>query len=104
MYLSSNAAAMAHKQNHKTFSAQDVLDSINEMDFKTFTGPMKSALVSYQKTMKDKKNSKKNSIDAQKQSQNISAPAKSTVLPANHKIIQNTVSISSDIIEIDDSD
>lgn len=104
MYLSSNAAAMAHKQNHKTFSAQDVLDSMNEMDFKTFTGPMKSALISYQKTIKDKKNNKKTNLE--------NLPATPTVLPTtkavNHKMNQNTppqpLTMSSDIIEIDDSD
>lgn len=93
MYLSSNAAAVAHKHNHKTFSAQDVLDSINEMDFKTFTGPMKSALVSYQKTIKDKKNSKKNTV-----------PATSTISPTT-KIVMSPPSLAmTDIIEIDDSD
>lgn len=66
MYLSSNAAAMAHKHNHKTFSAQDVLDSINDMDFKNFAAPMKQALIAYQKTMKDKKDNKKNSMEARK--------------------------------------
>lgn len=120
MYLSSNAAAMAHKQNHKTFNAQDVLDSINEMDFKNFSAPMKSALLTYQKSMKDKKNSKKTSLEARKSvgSQNqtavsiVPSPATS-VSPAkaiNHKTsTQNTqgqplITISSDIIEIDDSD
>lgn len=112
MYLSSNAAATAHKHNHKTFSAQDVFDSINEMDFKTFTGPMKTALISYQKTIKDKKNSKKNSLDIRK---SISLSATSTISPTtkvvNHKMMQNTASppqpplaMSADIIEIDDSD
>lgn len=94
---------MAHKQNHKTFSAQDVLDSINEMDFKTFTGPMKSALISYQKTMKDKKNNKKTNLE------NLSAtPTVLSTKAVNHKMRQNTppqpLTMSSDIIEIDDSD
>lgn len=94
---------MAHKQNHKTFSATDVLDSINEMDFKTFTGPMKSALDSYQKSIKDKKDIKRKSVG----SANI--PAASTASPTkivNHNVMQRTqpLTMSSDIIEIDDSD
>lgn len=120
MYLSSNAAAMAHKQNHKTFNAQDVLDSINEMDFKSFSAPMKCSLLTYQKSMKDKKNNKKNSLEAQKSSgsQNktaasiVQSPAVS-VAPTktvNHKTStsnvhgQSLITISTDIIEIDDSD
>lgn len=107
MYLSSNAAAMAHKQNHKTFSAQDVLDSINEMDFKHFTIPMKNALITYQKSMKDKKTNKKNSLEVRKPSDNHnhSPPATSAATPTktmNNKVSAQT--ISQDIIEIDDSD
>lgn len=103
MYLSSNAAAMAHKHNHKTFSATDVLDSINEMDFKTFTGPMKSALVCYQKSIKDKKDIKRKSAGS------VNTPAASTVSQTkivNHNVTQRTqpLTMSSDIIEIDDSD
>lgn len=117
MYLSSNAAAMAHKHNHKTFSAQDVLDSINEMDFKNFTVPMKNALVIFQKSMKDKKNNKKNSLEARKSnvgsnnhqqtipaltSPATSASTKTTMQSAAS--VQPLMTISSDIIEIDDSD
>lgn len=120
MYLSSNAAAMAHKQNHKTFNAQDVLDSINDMDFKSFSAPMKSALLTYQKSMKDKKNNKKNSLEAHKSSgsqhQITSSIVQSQAASAsptkgiNHKTStsnvqgQSLITISTDIIEIDDSD
>lgn len=140
MYLSSNAAAMAHKHNHKTFSAQDVLDSINDMDFKSFSAPMKQALIAYQKTMKDKKDNKKNSLEARKSigtpnqmtptASAVAAAAAAAAAPAggskvpitptlstsitptkttNHKLPaqktpQKPVIISSDIIEIDDSD
>lgn len=111
MYLSSNAAALAQKQNHKTFSAQDVLDSINEMDFKSFTGPMKSASVIYQKSMRDKKNSKKNSLEiciTQQNQQTGQTPAASISpsKPGNHKAdsYMQTSNLSPDIIEIDDSD
>lgn len=128
---------MAHKHNHKTFSAQDVLDSINDMDFKGFTAPMKQALIAFQKTMKDKKDNKKNSMEARK---SVGAPNQMTPVAAatamaaaaataskvsitptsispnktgNHKVSaqktpqkspQKPVTISADIIEIDDSD
>lgn len=114
MYLSSNAAAVAHKHNHKTFSAQDVIDSINEMDFKNFIAPMKSSLITYQKSMKDKKDNKKISLEARKSSgnQNESPPTASispTKAVTNKKTVQIAttkplITISSDIIEIDDSD
>ncbi|XP_031635262.1 DNA polymerase epsilon subunit 3-like [Contarinia nasturtii] len=96
MYLSSNAAAMAHKKNHKTFSAQDVLDSINEMDFKHFTIPMKNALITYQKSMKEKK-TKKNCLEVRN---TTVSPTKSV----NNKNPTPTLTVSQDIIEIDDSD
>lgn len=108
---------MAHKHNHKTFSAQDVLDSINEMDFKTFTVPMKSALVLYQQSMKDKKINKKNSLEARKslagshnQQQSISTTplpatsASSKVTMQSTTAVQPVITMSTDIIEIDDSD
>lgn len=120
MYLSSNAAAVAHKHNHKTFSAQDVIDSINEMDFKSFIAPMKSSLITYQKSMKDKKDNKKISLEARKSSGNqnelpvVSAPTPTasispTKAVTNKKTVQIVttkplITISSDIIEIDDSD
>lgn len=119
MYLSSNAAAVAHKHNHKTFSAQDVLDSINEMDFKSFTVPMKSSLITYQKSMKDKKDNKKNSIGSRKSSENqhesiVVTPTtpvttNSPTKAASHKKASHITPAKpqitiSDIIEIDDSD
>lgn len=117
MYLSSNAAAVAHKHNHKTFSAQDVLDSIVEMDFKNFITPMKSALITYQKSMKDKKDNKKNSLEARKSIGNQHEPVvinqhepvvkSASISPAKlaHKSpTKPQPTISSDIIEIDDSD
>lgn len=124
MYLSSNAAAIAHKHNHKTFSAQDVLDSISEMEFKSFLAPMKTALVQYQKSMKDKKDNKKNSLEARKStggsqshilqmqpSVTITPIAAVNISPTKHmtakavaQVKAAPITISSDIIEIDDSD
>lgn len=115
MYVSSNAAAIAHKHNHKTFSAQDVLDSISEMDFKGFIGPMKNSLIGYQKSMKDKKDNKK-SLEARK-SLGLQQDVTITPIPSistskvvlakastQHSSLKPPITISSDVIEIDDSD
>lgn len=117
MYLSSNAATAAHKHNHKTFSAQDVLNAINEMGFTSFIAPMKASLTQHQKSMKDKKDNKKVNVSARKlvanhQSVTITAiPATTITAPKNlpPRIIsaqhtKPTLSMSNDIIEIDDSD
>lgn len=118
MYLSSNAAAAAHKHNHKTFSAQDVLNAISEMDFGHFTGPMKESLQHHQKSMKDKKEIKKSS-DARKALSNqqsvtitpipsgmvaTSKMAASRIAGGQAHHAKPALSISNDIIEIDDSD
>lgn len=60
MYLSSNAAAIAHKQNHKTFTANDVFTSIEEMEFKNFLPPMQNVLTTFRQSLKDKKDKKQN--------------------------------------------
>lgn len=114
MYVSSNAAAIAHKHNHKTFSAQDVLDSISEMDFKGFIGPMKNSLIGHQKSIKDKKDNKK-SLEARKSlgQQDVTItpiPSISSTkvviakMPTQNTPFKPPPTISADVIEIDDSD
>lgn len=115
MYLSSNAAAAAHRHNHKTFSAQDVMNAISEMEFKSFMGPMNASLQQHQKSMKDKKDNKKVSLEARKSLSNSSltitpipatsiSPSKvASSRPQPHQA-KPILSISNDIIEIDDSD
>lgn len=115
MYLSSNAAAAAHRHNHKTFSAQDVMNAISEMEFANFMGPMNALLQQHQKSMKDKKDIKKVSLEARKsltnQSVTITPVPATSVSPS--KVVsprapphqaKPILSISNDIIEIDDSD
>lgn len=95
MYLSSNAAANAHKHNHKTFSAEDVFDSIEEMDFRSFLAPMKSTLAASRQKANEKKVKK---LDDDKRKSHDGNTSASTSQPrAPYKI-------SPDIIEIDDSD
>lgn len=92
MYLSSNAATIAHKQNHKTFSAQDVFDAIDEMEFKEFIEPMKSTLGTFKKKMQDKKIRK--SEEVKSRTSTASGSGKD----------QTPVKVNPFVIEIDDSD
>lgn len=106
MYLSSNAAAIAHKQNHKTFTAGDVFTSIDEMDFKSFLGPMKSTLTSFRKTVKDKRDTKKQSDDKAKELNNSSVKMdtlKILVNTSGGSVSKNeTVKVLEEVITIDD--
>lgn len=95
MYLSSNAAANAHKHNHKTFSADDVFASIEEMDFRSFLGPMKSSLTTFRQKVNEKKVKKQDDDKRKSYEGNTSASTSHQRTPL--KIIP-------DIIEIDDSD
>lgn len=95
MYLSSNAATNAHKHNHKTFSADDVFASIDEMDFRNFVSPMKGALTTFRQKLNEKKVKKQD--DDKRKSNDVNTPASSTQQRAPLKI-------SPDVIEIDDSD
>lgn len=95
MYLSSNAAANAHKHNHKTFTAEDVFASIDEMDFRSFLGPMKSALATFKKKVHEKKVKKQ---DDDKRKSNDGNTSASTSQP------RSALKVSPDVIEIDDSD
>lgn len=96
MYLASSAAANAEKANHKTFSASDVFEAIDEMEFDSFLAPMKAALSAYRQGLKDKKD-KRQSGDKSKanDSLNASTASQKGVAPAD----------TSDVIELlDDSD
>lgn len=96
MYLASSASANAEKANHKTFSAADVFESIEEMEFDSFLEPMKVALTAYRQTMKDKKD-KRQSLDKSKADVSLN----SINLNASNVSSKN-VSATSDVIEIDD--
>lgn len=89
MYLAANSASVAEKSNHKTFSAVDVLDSIKEMEFDDFVGPMKSALAVYRQSMKDKKD-KRQIMEKSKSNISLNSSTTSAKEP------------TADIIEIDD--
>lgn len=102
MYLSSNAATNAHKHNHKTFSADDVFESIDEMDFKSFVAPMKSSLISFRKTVLDKK-VKKQVDEKARQSTDRNSVGLSTSTGQTSSA-RPSLTLCEDVIEIDDSD
>lgn len=97
MCLSSNAADFAQHQNHKTFSADNVIQAIDEMRFGEFIGPMKSTLGKFRQKLQDKKQQKQLEDKQTKTKQNESSTSHSGITP-------NTSLAVSDVIEIDDSD
>lgn len=92
MYLASTAAANAEKLNHKTFTAADVFEAVDEMEFDTFLGPMRDALTSYRQSMKDKKD-KRQSSDKSKAETSLNVSTTST---------KDSSTVAADVIEIDD--
>lgn len=98
MYLSSTAAANAEKANHKIFTANDVFDAIEEMEFENFLGPMKQALAAHRQELKDKKD-KRQSTDKGKANESFNAST------ASSKSVAAAAANTSDVIELlDDSD
>lgn len=79
LYLTATAVNECKKENHKTMTAKNVLDALEEIDFENFIEPLKAQLESelnfffcfeifihllshvlvYRKTIKDKKDNKK---------------------------------------------
>lgn len=96
MYLASSAAANAEKANRKIFTAIDVFEAIEEMEFDNFLGPMKAALTGYRQGIKDKKD-KRQSVDKGKANESLNASTES--------MKEVTSADTSDVIELlDDSD
>lgn len=61
IFVTSSSTALAHKQNHRTIAAKDILQTLNELDFENFVPPLTKDLEVYRKMVKDKKESKANS-------------------------------------------
>lgn len=61
IFVTSSSTALAHKQNHRTIAAKDILQTLNELDFESFVPPLTKDLEIYRKMVKDKKESKANS-------------------------------------------
>lgn len=93
MYLASTAAANAEKANHKTFTAADVFEAVDEMEFDTFLAPMRDALNAYRQSMKDKKD-KRQTLDKSKADTSLNVSTASS--------IKESAPATADVIEIDD--
>ncbi|EDW02917.1 DNA polymerase epsilon subunit 3 [Drosophila grimshawi] len=61
IFITSSSTALAHKQNHRTITAKDILQTLNELDFESFVPSLTQDLEAYRKMVKDKKESKANS-------------------------------------------
>lgn len=61
IFVTSSSTALAHKQNHRTIAAKDILQTLNELDFESFVPTLTKDLEVYRKMVKDKKESKANS-------------------------------------------
>jgi DNA polymerase epsilon subunit 3 len=57
LYLTSAASTAANEK--KTILGKHVLEALEEIEFESFAGPVKSALETYQTVMKSKSNAKK---------------------------------------------
>ncbi|KAL7739093.1 hypothetical protein ACLKA6_011422 [Drosophila palustris] len=81
IFVTSSSTALAHKHNHKTITAKDILQTLNELDFESFVPSLTQDLEVYRKMIKDKKESKANnkkdaiSEDAAPSSSSVAAAA-----------------------------
>lgn len=75
IFVTSSSTALAHKQNHKTITAKDILLTLAELDFESFVPSLTQDLEAYRKMVKEKKESKASKKDA---STNESANASAT--------------------------
>ncbi|KAH8282751.1 hypothetical protein KR054_009519 [Drosophila jambulina] len=64
IFVTSSSTALAHKQNHKTITAKDILQTLTELDFESFVPSLTQDLEAYRKMVKDKKESKASKKDA----------------------------------------
>ncbi|XP_017022470.1 DNA polymerase epsilon subunit 3 [Drosophila kikkawai] len=64
IFVTSSSTALAHKQNHKTITAKDILQTLAELDFESFVPSLTQDLEAYRKMVKDKKESKANKKEA----------------------------------------
>ncbi|KAH8249020.1 hypothetical protein KR032_005170 [Drosophila birchii] len=63
IFVTSSSTALAHKQNHKTITAKDILQTLTELDFESFVPSLTQDLEAYRKMVKDKKDSKASKKD-----------------------------------------
>ncbi|XP_055920170.1 DNA polymerase epsilon subunit 3 [Eupeodes corollae] len=58
IFLTSSSTALAKKQNHKTITANNIFEALEELDFNDFIDPLRDDLETHRKMIKDKKDSK----------------------------------------------
>ncbi|XP_055839674.1 DNA polymerase epsilon subunit 3 [Episyrphus balteatus] len=58
IFLTSSSTALAKKQNHKTITANNIFEALEELDFNDFVDPLRKDLETHRKMIKDKKDSK----------------------------------------------
>ncbi|KAH8266618.1 hypothetical protein KR018_003755 [Drosophila ironensis] len=64
IFVTSSSTVMAHKQNHKTITAKDILQTLTELDFESFVPSLSQDLEVYRKMVKEKKEIKASKKDA----------------------------------------
>lgn len=55
IFVTSSSTALAHKQNHKTITAKDILQTLTELDFESFVPSLTQDLEVYRKVVKEKR-------------------------------------------------
>ncbi|XP_037928884.1 DNA polymerase epsilon subunit 3-like [Teleopsis dalmanni] len=55
IYLTSTSTTLAHKQNHKTITAANILYALSQLEFESFVPQLTKDLEAYRKLVKDKK-------------------------------------------------
>lgn len=64
LYLTSTTAVITKKQKHKTLSADNVLDALEEVEFENFVEPLRQELETFRRANKEKKGTKSNGVKA----------------------------------------
>lgn len=62
LYLTSTTAVITKKQKHKTLSAENVLEALEEVEFENFVEPLRHELETFRRTNKEKKTTKNNGV------------------------------------------
>lgn len=62
LYLTSTTAVITKKQKHKTLSAENVLEALEEVEFENFVEPLRTELETYRRANKEKKGTKGNGV------------------------------------------
>lgn len=70
IYLTSQTAVHAKKQNHKSLSSDNVLDALEEIEFESFVEPLRKSIEDFRKMNKEKKENKAQAQESNKAKNN----------------------------------